>query len=166
MTQIQEIEQRISDYKKIIARLEEQIKEIQSAEVEQRANINAYNACFDGLKFVADANNPFTLAIPMKVKSNMFYAYNGKVYVCTQEGICTDTTFADLMTEWGEETTTEGTTTTEEETAEPIELVMPMNVEYGKHYYINDGIKNIQYICIQSGYCEADVLLDFMTPSV
>lgn len=47
---------------------------------------NTLESMSDGIKIIADENNPFELTFPMLVNANMFYKYEDKVYVAVKDG--------------------------------------------------------------------------------
>lgn len=77
---------------------DKQIKELESRPIpeDRTAEVTAYEntltSMFDGIKSKANAENPFLLVLPMHVEVNMFYSYEGKVYVAVKSGIVEDVT--------------------------------------------------------------------------
>lgn len=82
-----------------VAKAKEDIEQL-----ENEANANALNACFDGIKNVYDSNNPLKLTFPMKVYANAFYTCNDGLkdikYVCFKTGIVTEENKGDCLEEW------------------------------------------------------------------
>lgn len=58
---------------------------------------NVYYSMFDGLKLVGDRTNPLHITLPFPIKPNMFYEFDGKLYVGMKDGIATAATFDDYF---------------------------------------------------------------------
>lgn len=103
-TEIKNIDRLIEMYKGKIAELERRkaaiLAEEKSIREEMEAYKNGYHAHFDGMKVIADPNNPYVLTLPMPVERNMFYSYNNALWVAIADGIVNDGNFADMMEAW------------------------------------------------------------------
>lgn len=99
--------------RQILAIKTEELKhkaEIASVQNELTACDNALNALFDGIKLVADEDNPIPYTAPMKCFPNMFYAVSANdglksihtkfVCVATTPTIVDDSNFAEVMEVW------------------------------------------------------------------
>lgn len=74
--------------------------EARAEDLQGTAYKNAYEAMFDGLKYVADPDNPIPLTLPMVVKANLIYIYNEVRYVALEDTLVTEDNMADVMAEY------------------------------------------------------------------
>lgn len=95
------INAQITQTESAIQKLEKELANLKAEQKKQTyinpyfAYRNAYEALFDGIKYVADPENPIPLKFPMFVKANMYYTQtvNDGIkdvvtrYVCVKEGM-------------------------------------------------------------------------------
>lgn len=114
MEQLQVIDNQINALEASLANLRAQRQAILDAKAELQNELtacdNALNALFDGIKLVADEDNPIPYTAPMKCFPNMFYAVSANdglksihtkfVCVATTPTIVDDSNFAEFMEVW------------------------------------------------------------------
>jgi len=102
MTSVEKIQQMLTAAEQRVETLKQMLAQAKEEEAKSTAYENAYDAVFDGLKYIADPENPFTLVFPMMVKANMYYAYNDGIkdirYICIKDGMVTTDTISEFLT--------------------------------------------------------------------
>lgn len=68
---------------------------------------NTVNAFFDGLKWTNTEESALLITLPMQVRANLYYSYDGHVYVCMpprelagQPIVLTEENFSEIMEQW------------------------------------------------------------------